>query len=74
MKRFLSIGMLLPILALVGGAEIPELSPERVAAIKGYLARQTCELPKIDGENYGVRNAIPSQTFYYELVGTGPTR
>lgn len=67
MKRHLSIGVFLSVLVLVGVAmaEIPSLSPERVAAIKGYLARQTCELPKIDGENYGVRSAIPSQVFYY---------
>lgn len=46
-------------------AEIPDLTPERVRAIKGYLSRQACALPKIDGENYGVRHVVPSAVFYY---------
>lgn len=46
-------------------AEIPDLTPERVRAIKGYLSQQACVLPKIDGENYGVRHVVPSAVFYY---------
>lgn len=46
-------------------AQIPELAPERVKEIGDYLSAQACPLPKIDGENYGVRHVVPSQVFYY---------
>ena len=41
------------------------LPPERVKKIKAYLASQKCQEPKIDADNYGVREAVPDGLFYY---------
>lgn len=51
-------------LVFAGQTEVA-LSPERVRAIKSYLAAQACPLPKIDAENYGEKSAVPQGREYY---------
>ena len=47
------------------GAAVSPLSADRVAKIREYLAAQPCVRPAIDKANYGNREGVPGNTFYY---------
>ena len=49
-------------------AQIPDLTPERVEAIKAYLSAQACQQPEIDAANYGRSSAIPKRKYYYAFT------
>ncbi|MDO5320733.1 MAG: hypothetical protein Q4G65_19080 [bacterium] len=66
MKRLFLVGaLMLASFACSVSAGVPDLTPERVKAIKSYLAEQKCPLPKIDTDNYGRGPAIPGAVYYY---------